>query len=208
TAAHPARTVAGRPVTAVVVQSPLAHHPSQGVHRQRRQRAPADVRMSCLTWNSGCVEPTNSDGGTRVPDAELEYDSELVYRHDGNRFTGVGYEQTPAMRSEITYVEGLQQGPARDWSADGRLTGESYYFENTLHGWQRAYGDHGEPVTEELFLYGILVRRINHGADGVRGGTCRTTTNTNSCWRASAPNATGPSQRLTERTEMPQSATS
>jgi hypothetical protein len=128
----------------------------------------ADVRMSCLTWNSGCVVPTNSDGGARVPDAELEYDSELVYRHHGIRFTGVGYEQTPAMRSEITYVDGLQHGPARDWSADGRLVGESYYFENTLHGWQRAYGDNGEPLTEELFLYGILVRRIDHRADGVR----------------------------------------
>ena len=41
-----------------------------------------------------------------MPDAELEYDSELVYRHHETRFTGVGYEQTPAMRSEMTKLTG------------------------------------------------------------------------------------------------------
>jgi antitoxin component YwqK of YwqJK toxin-antitoxin module len=93
------------------------------------------------------------DGITpRVPDSELEYDSDLIYRHNGAPLTGIGYEDTSRVRSEVEYVNGRQQGPARDWTPDGRLVVESFYYENELHGWQRNYGDDGRPTLEELYL--------------------------------------------------------
>jgi hypothetical protein len=67
----------------------------------------------------------------RVPDDQLHYDENLIYTYRGERFTGVGYEDVPGRGlEEISYVDGLQEGPARDWYPSGQLRGETMFRAN------------------------------------------------------------------------------
>ncbi|HUZ39634.1 MAG TPA: hypothetical protein VMV17_25205 [Streptosporangiaceae bacterium] len=96
----------------------------------------------------------------RVPDSELDFDNELIYRWRGQLFTGIGYDDTSeAGLSEISYRDGLQDGPGRDWFPSGGLKAESWYLENTLHGFSREFNEDQVMVSEEIYEYGILVRR-------------------------------------------------
>jgi hypothetical protein len=104
----------------------------------------------------------------RVPDSELDFDDELVYRRRGELFSGIGYAESAgpeAGLSEVSYRDGLQDGPARDWYPSGRLKGESYFWENVLHGPSRSYRIDGSLASDALYEYGILVsvQKFDHG---------------------------------------------
>ena len=95
----------------------------------------------------------------RVPDSELDFDSELVCTSAGEPFTGIAFEETSdGGHSEITYRDGMQDGPATDWYPSGRLKGESSYVRNVLHGSSREFDADGRLVCHSLYEYGILVR--------------------------------------------------
>jgi antitoxin component YwqK of YwqJK toxin-antitoxin module len=103
----------------------------------------------------------------RVPDDELDYDSDLVYFYKGARFTGVGYEDKPGLgRSEISYSDGWQEGPARDWYPDGTLKAETWYMESVKHGPDRSYAPDGRLYQERYFEYGIPVATTTFDTDG------------------------------------------
>lgn len=60
--------------------------------------------------------------GRRVPHEELDFDENLIYFHNRVRFTGIGYEDSPVRGlSEISYRDGYQDGPSRDWYPSGTL---------------------------------------------------------------------------------------
>lgn len=96
----------------------------------------------------------------RVRDNQLDYGPDLIYYLAGARFTGIGYEDVPGHGiSEISYRDGFQDGPARDWYPMGALKSESWYHENMRHGYSREYNEHQVKVLEEVYEYGILIRR-------------------------------------------------
>jgi antitoxin component YwqK of YwqJK toxin-antitoxin module len=99
-------------------------------------------------------------GQLRVPAEELDYDGDLFYTYKGEAFTGVAYEEVPGKwLSEVSYRDGLQEGAGRDWYPSGTLKSESWYRENALHGFSREYNEDQVKVLEEVYEYGILVRR-------------------------------------------------
>lgn len=103
----------------------------------------------------------------RVPMEELDFDENLVHSWRGRPFTGTAYEDAgPRGRSELTFCDGLQDGPARDWDASGRLRGESMYRQGVLHGVSREYDEDGRPVSETVHEYSIEVRRRRWARDG------------------------------------------
>jgi hypothetical protein len=110
-------------------------------------------------------ETAGDQRGARVPDAELDFDSELTYRYRGELFTGIGYEETNGVLSEIQYVMGRQHGVARDWASTGQLLAESHYYDSTSHGSDRRFDSHGQVTEERLFEYGIVTRRIQRGPE-------------------------------------------
>lgn len=92
----------------------------------------------------------------RVHDSELDYDPDLIYTYKGSLFTGVGYDEDPRSGlSEISYVEGRQEGPSRDWYPSGRLGGETEYKSNARHGFHREFREDGTLVLEELYEHGV-----------------------------------------------------
>lgn len=97
-----------------------------------------------------------------VPDEELDFDEDLVFSHDGELFTGVAYEDSAAIgRSEVSYRDGMQEGPARDWYPTGVLKGESWYVQGVLHGIATEYDESGRIAEESVYAYGIrLTRRV------------------------------------------------
>lgn len=102
-----------------------------------------------------------------VEDSELDFDSDLVCTLDGEAFTGIAYEEVPALgRSEISYRDGVQEGLARDWYPSGVLKGESHYVEGVLHGTSREYDESGHLMTEVFFEYGIRVLARRFSSDG------------------------------------------
>jgi len=103
----------------------------------------------------------------RVPDSELDFSEDLIYRWRGTLFTGVGFEESPdGALSEVSYEYGVQQGPARDWYASGDLKGESYFHDNIQHGAAREYSQDGSLLTESFYEYGILVEKRVRASSG------------------------------------------
>jgi hypothetical protein len=103
----------------------------------------------------------------RVPDSELDFDDELIYRWRGSLFTGIGYEDVPGVGlSEISYRYGMQDGLARDWYPSGAIKGESHFHDNVLHGTVREYDENGILLKESYHEYGILVERGERSANG------------------------------------------
>jgi antitoxin component YwqK of YwqJK toxin-antitoxin module len=98
-------------------------------------------------------------GGTlRVPDAELDFGPDLVIHYQGRPFTGVSYEvMEDGTRSELTYEDGCQQGPARDWDASGRLRAEEFWRGNLRHGPSRTYDQSGAAISEQWWDHGRQV---------------------------------------------------
>lgn len=103
----------------------------------------------------------------RVPDELLDYNEELFYTYNGESFTGIGYADVPGHGlSEISYVDGAQDGPARDWYLSGQLKYEANYRMNTRHGSTRDFREDGSLVSEMIYDHGVLVRSVTHDSQG------------------------------------------
>ena len=110
-------------------------------------------------------DPVNDD--RLVPDTELDYDSDLVCTLNGVPFSGTAFEESSLLgRSEITFHDGLQEGPARDWYPSGVLKGESQFVQGTLHGTVKEFRPDGALAEVSRYEYGVLVFRLTLAADG------------------------------------------
>jgi antitoxin component YwqK of YwqJK toxin-antitoxin module len=109
----------------------------------------------------------NNTSLPRVKDDQLDFDENLIYYLNGRRFTGIGYEEIPGRElSEITYRDGMQDGPARDWYPSGRLKSESIYHRNVLHGHDREFWEDGSLASEKHYEHGVLVRSTEFDENG------------------------------------------
>jgi antitoxin component YwqK of YwqJK toxin-antitoxin module len=103
----------------------------------------------------------------RVPDELLDYDEELFYTYNGESFTGIGYADVPGHGlSEISYVDGAQDGPARDWYPSGQLKYEANYKRNTRHGITREFREEGSLASEMTYDHGVLIRSVSYDGQG------------------------------------------
>ena len=108
----------------------------------------------------------------RVPDELLDYDEELFYTYNGESFTGVGYADVPGHGlSEISYVDGAQDGPARDWYPSGQLKYEADYKLNTRHGITREFREEGSLASEMTYDHGVLIRSVKYDGQGKSCGS-------------------------------------
>jgi hypothetical protein len=96
---------------------------------------------------------------------EEDVDSDQVMHLNGEPFTGVAYEDEPT-RSEVAFVDGLQDGPARDWFAGGGLRSEAWFRRGVGHGIQREYDEHGRLIAEQTDECGVTTHRASYSSDG------------------------------------------
>ena len=110
---------------------------------------------------------TDADDELRVPDSSLDFDSDLIYRCNGELFTGVAYEVADdGTMSEVRYRDGMQDGVSRDLYPDGAVKESTRFYRNERHGFERQFSLAGDLVTERLYEYGILVLSVRYGDDG------------------------------------------
>ncbi len=103
----------------------------------------------------------------RVPDALLDFDENIVFTYKGQLFTGIAYEDDPVHGlSEISYVDGLQEDPARDWYPSGQLKAEVMFHANSRHGHDREYREDGTLAAETIYEHGVRVSSRTLADDG------------------------------------------
>lgn len=114
----------------------------------------------------------NDDPMPRVPDDQLDYNEDLIYFYLGERFTGIGFDDVPGFGlSEISYRDGMQEGPARDWYPSGQLKSEAIYRRNLLHGRSREFREDGSLASEEIHEFGIHIRSATYDERGTESVT-------------------------------------
>ncbi|MGW4929150.1 toxin-antitoxin system YwqK family antitoxin [Agromyces sp. NPDC004153] len=97
-------------------------------------------------------------------------------------FSGTVFEESPLLgRSEITYRDGLEEGPARDWYPSGVLKAEAQFVEGTLHGMAREYRPDGVLAEESTYEYGV---RIFHRVLAPDGSVVETEELEDGCFEA------------------------
>lgn len=91
---------------------------------------------------------------------------ELDFEHglntlDGKPFSGIVYEKrNDGGWDEVTMVNGIQSGITREWYPTGILKVEKHMENNYVHGMKWEWNNKGEMISEEVFEFGILVRRF------------------------------------------------
>lgn len=86
----------------------------------------------------------------------------------GTPFTGVAVEtfRNGRSRTEIHYVDGMQDGISRDWYETGVLRYEAAYRENNLHGTMREWYPSGMLKIEAVYEFGVELSFIEWAQDG------------------------------------------
>lgn len=100
----------------------------------------------------------------RVPMSEILEDEEMA-RIDGMPFTGIAFELVP-VASEVTFVSGVQEGPARDSYSDGRRKGVTWFQRGTKHGREREWHQTGSLALEAKYEFGILLEKTTWSETG------------------------------------------
>lgn len=97
----------------------------------------------------------------RVDEDTLEYTNESIYMWQGKPFTGIGYECLPNgdLISEVSYVDGIQRGIAREWYSSGQLHVEEHYIDGSKHGECREWFENGQLKIEAVYEFSILVKQ-------------------------------------------------
>lgn len=95
----------------------------------------------------------------RVEFDELEVVDSSVHHHDGAPFTGIAYETALAgwLTEEMTFVEGIQTGVAREFDREGKVIVEEHYLSGKLHGQRKKWHPNGQLANDEKYEFGTLV---------------------------------------------------
>ena len=104
----------------------------------------------------------------RVAEEELKFGRDHVCLHNGCPFTGVAVEEfeNGGVRSEISYLNGVQSGLSRDWYPSGQLRSESEFLDNSLHGESQEWFESGALKEKATYETGIELYRSQWAEDG------------------------------------------
>jgi antitoxin component YwqK of YwqJK toxin-antitoxin module len=86
----------------------------------------------------------------------------------GRPFTGTAYETNArgVVIEVLPFVDGLEQGVAREWSDSGQLKAESARAFGSRHGVTRTWHDNGQLESEGDYRYSVKVRERRFARDG------------------------------------------
>jgi antitoxin component YwqK of YwqJK toxin-antitoxin module len=103
-----------------------------------------------------------------TPMNKLEFLDDQTCCLDGSPFTGVAVEffRDGQTRTELHFVDGMQDGISRDWYETGVLRYEATYRENNLHGPLREWYPSGALKLEAAYEFGIELSFVEWSEDG------------------------------------------
>ncbi len=104
----------------------------------------------------------------RINHDDLDYTDELIFEWQEKPFTGIAYElEDDTLQSEISYIDGVQQGITREWYLSGQLKIECLYKNGSLHGYYREWFKNDQMKTDRLYELAVLVRKKDWDVNGV-----------------------------------------
>ena len=91
-----------------------------------------------------------------------------TYVLNGKPFTGIGYEEwtKDQLASEITYLNGIQDGIAKEWYENGQLKSIDGLKWNRLHGKFQDWYENGQMKREGIIEFGIVLEKKEWDPDG------------------------------------------
>ena len=98
----------------------------------------------------------------RINVEQIDFSDDYSYTHNGVRFSGVGYELDASGRliCEITFVNGVQVGPRREWYPSGRKKAEdNIHRGGGLHGLSFEWYESGQLKQKTIAEFGIVLER-------------------------------------------------
>lgn len=119
----------------------------------------------------GCGHCSVLADGTmlRINDELLDMNEEQTVFYEGKPFTGIAYEmEGDKLVCEIPYCEGIQEGVAKEYHANGNISGEHNYKRAVLHGKSKEWHEDGKLKSEADYEYSILI-----GKKGIKTGKKR-----------------------------------
>ncbi len=95
----------------------------------------------------------------RLQQNELEFTNDHLAFWKGKPFTGVIYDlhKNGKTWSEMSYVNGYQEGLTREWSESGNLLTTENWRSGYLHGIKQEWFIHGSQKRKAIYEFGILV---------------------------------------------------
>jgi hypothetical protein len=101
-----------------------------------------------------------------VPIDDLDFGPDQVHMWNGRPFTGVAFKEFEGrLIEEISFVDGLQDGPACLWDTFGRLREVWHYYHGNSHRTQRKFDEHGRVTLEAVHEHGIETRQQRWDGD-------------------------------------------
>ena len=85
---------------------------------------------------------------------DLRHDEDGYMFHEGNLFTGIAFDSKEDGKSEIEFVNGMEDGWSRGWYKNGQLQGETYYTKGRANGANREWYENGQMKLEEEIIDG------------------------------------------------------
>ena len=115
----------------------------------------------------------------RVNISEIDFNDDYSYTYKGEAFTGVVMEHGPAgeLISEMSFVDGVKEGPIREWYKSGAKRSEKNLHHGALHGVSMEWFETGKPKKREVAELGILLESDEWDEDGTLVATYRLSEN-------------------------------
>jgi antitoxin component YwqK of YwqJK toxin-antitoxin module len=94
-----------------------------------------------------------------VPVDQIDFADDYLFMYKGTPFTGVGREYTSdqVLVCEMTFSQGIREGPEKIWYPSGVIKEERSYRSSTLQGICRKWDPTGRLRHEDVYELGICL---------------------------------------------------
>lgn len=91
-----------------------------------------------------------------VNSKELDYDEDDYTLYEGKPFTGIEhwFYETGELGSEISYLDGMQDGWTRGWYKNGQINEETFYRKGCVKGMNKEWYENGQMKVEGEIIDG------------------------------------------------------
>lgn len=111
----------------------------------------------------------------RVNVIEIKFNNDYSYTYRDAPFTGIAFEHGPAgeLVSEMSFVDGVKEGPVREWYRSGGKRAETNWRHGALDGVGAEWFETGNIKKRTIYELGVLVESDEWDEEGTLVGVYR-----------------------------------